>query len=68
MDMIKKEAQRIRGEMKGAMIFGQPICSDDVDALIVGAYYMAQKKEMDRHIKEQNKRMDMLFSNIRKKK
>jgi hypothetical protein len=41
-EVIKAEADRIRGRMIDSKIYGYPIDMDSISSLIVGAYYLGE--------------------------
>lgn len=43
-ESIKKLAEEIRRELLGGKLYGQDIKEDDIDALIVAAYFLGEKK------------------------
>lgn len=55
---ISRKAKEIRANMIGGAIYGVPITSEDIDAMIVAAYHMGRSDEL----KLSNPKLfDMLF-------
>jgi hypothetical protein len=51
-DVIKEEAERIKGKMVGGTIYGYPIDMDSINSLIVGAYFVGHMETGQVIIKE----------------
>lgn len=44
---IKDEAEKIRAQIIGGSIYGEPVKDDDIDAMLVAAYYLGKRKESE---------------------
>ena len=66
-EIIRSEAEKIREKIKDSYLYGISINDkmNDIDFMMVAAYYLADIKALEERIENSKKRMEIFFSSIK---
>lgn len=59
---VQREAQIIKDKMAHSTIYGVIVDQDDLNTMIVAAYYLAKSEELNKRMERSDQRMQELFS------